>query len=165
MRIAVTDSSPLINLTHLGLAGKLSLYFDVVFVPRAVQREVNKKARFRYRLNNLYQRSIFRKCRVGDEWNKRLLMDELDEGEAEALAQGPEIAAHFLIADEERARQIGRNKGLRPVGTVRLLARLNLEGHAPDPTGLVHKLRRDLRFHVSDEIVEAAIAMAPEPIG
>jgi len=164
VRIAVVDSSPLINLTHLNLATKLSLFFDVVFVPTAVQREVNRKARFRYRLNNLYERSIFRRCSVADDWNKKLLMDELDEGEAEALTQGPERSAQFFIADEERAREIGRNKGLRPVGTVRLLARLSLEGQASEPKALVRKLRRDLSFRISDRVVEEAIALASEPI-
>ncbi len=164
MRIAVVDSSPLINLTHLNLSAKLSVFFDVVFVPMAVQREVNRVARFRYRLNRLYERSIFQRCSVADEWNKKLLMDELDEGEAEALTQGPERAARFFIADEKRAREIGRNKGLKPVGTVRLLARLHLEGHGLDPKVLVRKLRRDLRFRISDRVVDEAIAAASEPI-
>ena len=52
MRIAVVDTSPLINLTHLNLARDLALFFDRVYVPRAVQEELNKKGRFRYRLNN-----------------------------------------------------------------------------------------------------------------
>lgn len=164
MRIAVIDSSPLINLTHLNLATKLSLFFDLVLVPRAVQREVSRKARFRYRLNRLYERSVFQRCNVADNWNMRLLMDMLDEGEAEALAQGPERAAQYFIGDEERARKIGRNKGLKPIGTVRLLARLNLERLAPETKGLVRKLSRDLRFRVSEQVVEEAIALASEPI-
>ena len=43
MRIAVVDTSPLINLTHLDLAPELALFFDRVHVPRAVQEELNKK--------------------------------------------------------------------------------------------------------------------------
>jgi hypothetical protein len=50
------------------------------------------------------------------------------------------------------------------VGTLRLLARLSLEGRAPEVFGLVGKLRQDLEFRVSDEIVEQAIALAGEPI-
>lgn len=164
MRIAVVDSSPLIALTHLNLARKLSLFFDLVLIPRAVHKELNSKARFRYRLRNLYERSVFQRCRVVDEWNKKLLMEELDEGEAEALIQGQERAAQFFIGDENRARVIGRNMGLKPVGTVRLLARLNLEGHADEPATLVGKLRRDLSFRLSERVLEDAIAQASEPI-
>ena len=52
------------------------------------------------------------------------------------------------------------------VGTVRFLARLNLEGKPLDVRKLVHELRRDpnLRFRVTDEVLEQAIATAGEPI-
>ena len=46
MRIAVIDSSSLINLAYLDLASKLGLYFNRVYVPRSVQAEVNRKHRF-----------------------------------------------------------------------------------------------------------------------
>jgi uncharacterized protein len=164
VRIAIVDSSPLINLTHLGLAGGLSLSFDRIYVPRAVQREVNRKARFRYRLNKLYQTGFFIKCVVADETNVRLLRAELHEGEAEALIQAQEQAATFFIGDEKRARQIAEKMGLTPVGTVRILARLSRDGLAAEPKFLVRKLRRDLHFRVSDHVVEEAIAIAPEPI-
>jgi hypothetical protein len=53
---------------------------------------------------------------------------------------------------------------LKPVGTVRLLARLHLMDLAPPAETLAHRLERDLRFRVSDKIVAEAIAMAAEPI-
>ncbi len=149
---------------HLGLAGELPVFFDAVYVPRAVQKEVNKKGRLRYRLKRLYERRFFSKCVAADETNVRLLRDRLDQGEAEALIQAQEKAAMFFIGDEKRAREIGENLGLRCVGTVRLLARLNREGRAAEPRALVRKLRRDLRFRVSEEVLERAIEMAGEPI-
>jgi predicted nucleic acid-binding protein len=133
-------------------------------VPEAVQREVNRKGRFRYRLNKLYSTRTFQRCAAGDEWNIRLLLNELDEGEAEALAQGSEKGAHYFISDDARAREIGQKKGLKPVGTVRLLARLHLDGLAPETKVLVRKLRADLRFRVSEQVVDGAIAIAPQPI-
>jgi predicted nucleic acid-binding protein len=91
-------------------------------------------------------------------------LDHLDEGEAGALIQAEEKAAGFFIGDEKRARGIGEKKGSKPVGTVRLLARLHLEGRAAEPTALVRKLRRELGFRVSDAVVNEAIAKAPEAI-
>lgn len=164
MRIAVVDSSALINLSHLGLATKLSLHFDIVFVPNAVQREVNRKARFRYRLKALYRTGTFQRCRVADVVNVRLLLLDLGEGEAEALTQAQEKFARFFIADDKRAREIGEKRGLTPVGTLRLLARWHRDEHAPEPGALVDKLRRELGFRVSEAVVQEAIAMAPKPI-
>ena len=164
MRIAVVDTSPLINLTHLDLARDLALFFDRVYVPRAVQEELNKKGRFRYRLNRLHSAGFFTRCMTADIFNVQLLRAELDRGEAEALIQAQEKQALYFIGDERRARKIAARMGRKAVGTLRLLARLNLEGRAPEISGLVRILRRDLDFRVSDEIVQQAIDLAAEPI-
>jgi predicted nucleic acid-binding protein len=164
LRIAVVDASPLINLTHLDLARELTLFFDRIYVPRAVQEELNKKGRFRYRLNKLYREKFFMRCMTADIFNVRLSRAELDRGEAEALIQAQERQALYFIGDERRARTIAARMGKRAVGTLRLLARLNLEGRAPALPGLVRILRRDLNFRGSDEIVQRAIDLAPEPI-
>ncbi|HEX4594668.1 MAG TPA: hypothetical protein VH157_10355 [Bryobacteraceae bacterium] len=164
MRIALVDASPLINLTHLNLAGDLSLFFDRVYVARAVQKEVNEKGRFRYRLNKLYRSGFFTKCIAADSYNVQLLHAELDEGESEALIQAQEMQALYFIGDDRRARGVAERMGKKTVGTLRLLARLNIERRAPDLHDLVWKLRRDLEFRVSDEIVQQAIDLATEPI-
>jgi predicted nucleic acid-binding protein len=164
LRIAVIDASPLINLAHLGLARDLSLFFDRVYVPRAVQEELNKKGRFRYRLNKLYSTGFFTRCVAADRVNVQLLRAELDRGEAEALIQTQEKQALYFIGDEKRARAIAARLGSKVVGTLRLLARLSLEGRAPGLLELVRVLRRDLEFRVTDEIVRQAIDLAGEPI-
>lgn len=152
------------SLVHLDLADELTVFFDGVRVPSTVQKEVNRKQRFRYRLNKLYRKGFFSRCNTADETNVQLLRQELDEGEAEALIQAQETAATFFIGDEKRARSIAENLGLTCVGTIRLIARLHLEGRAGEPRALVQKLRQNRRFRVSDEIIENAIAAAGEPI-
>ena len=164
MRIAVIDSSPLIHLAHLDLAVHLNSFFDVIYVSRSVQQEVNRIGRFRRRLTKLYRRSVFERCSVVDQANVDLMRIELDMGEAEALAQAPERNATFFIVDERAARDMASNKGLKVVGTARLLARLHLDGKAEDPRVLIRKLRRDLGFRIRDDVLEDAIAMASEPI-
>lgn len=163
-RAAIIDSSALINLTHLELASKLSLYFDAIYVPRRVQEEVNKKFKFRKSLNKLYRAGLFRRCKCADETRVRLLDADVDAGEAEGLVQAQEKGARFFIVDEKRAREIGQAQGLTLVGTVRLLARLSLEGHADDARSLVRRLRKDLRFRVAEHVVEKAVATAAIPI-
>jgi predicted nucleic acid-binding protein len=160
----VVDASPLINLTHLDLVRELPLFFDGVYVPRAVQEEVNKKGRFRYRLNKLYKTGFFVRCVAADAFNVRLLQDQLHKGEAEALIQAQEKHAPYFIGDERRARAVAELMGRKAVGTLRLLARLNLEGRARELPALVQVLRRDLDFRASDEIVQQAIDLASEPI-
>ncbi len=164
MRVALIDSSALINLTHLGLASKLSLYFTAIYVPRRVQEEVNTKFRFRRRLIKLYGTGLFKRCKCADETRVQLLTQELDPGEAEGLVQAQEKGARFFIVDERRAREIAERQGLVLVGTVRLLARLALEGHAQDAQFLVRRLRKDLKFRVAEDVVKQAVASAATPI-
>jgi predicted nucleic acid-binding protein len=164
VRTAVVDSSVLINLTHLNLVHELSWFFDRVYVPRAVHQEVNRNGRFRYRLNKFYATGVLRRCMVANDINVRLLQAELDLGEAESLIQAQENDAPFFIGDEKRARIVAMNMGRKPVGTLAILARLDLEGRAPKITIMVRKLRKDLQFRVSDSIVQQAIESAFEAI-
>lgn len=165
MRTAIIDSSCLICLVHLDLASKLALYFDVVYVPRSVQLEFNRKHRSRYRLNKLFDAGVFQKCMGKDETNFRLLTAELGAGEAEGLVQAQERGAEFFLVDERKAREVGVRQGLTSYGTLRLLARFCLEGYAEDIWGLVRRLRRERHFRIADEVVRMAIASAEIPIG
>ena len=70
----------------------------------------------------------------------------------------------FLSLTKQRPGQLGEGEGLIPVGTVRLIARLSLEGQAEDARSLVRRLGRDLTARVSDDIVEHAITIAAIPI-
>jgi predicted nucleic acid-binding protein len=164
LRIAVIDSSSLIALAHLGLAKTLDLFFDVIYVPSAVQREVNRKQRFRYRLAKLCKSGIYQRCSLASKDRVDLLTVELDQGEAEALLQAQERNAAYFICDEKRARQIGEAQGLKLVGTLRILARLHLQGQSQATNFLANKLRKDLKFRVSDELIDQAIALAELPI-
>jgi predicted nucleic acid-binding protein len=164
VRAAVIDSSPLINLVHLELAQELVWHFDTIYVPRAVQVEVNRKHRFRYRLLKLYKTGLFVKCTSADKTNVALLQIDVGAGEAEALIQAKERNAIVFIGDEKRARELGFSLGLKPIGTVRILARLHTEDRAGDTGKLVSKLNRDLRFRVTEEVIRSAIAQAHEPI-
>jgi len=164
-RIAIIDSSSLINLTHLQLAPKLALYFNTIYVPRRVQEEVNKKHKFRHRLRKLYQSGLFQKCACADETRVQILLaGKLGGGEAEGLVQAQEKVARFFIADESLAREMAERQGLTAIGTLRLLTRLSSEGHADDARVLVNQLRRDLMFRVANALVDKAIAESSLPI-
>jgi predicted nucleic acid-binding protein len=164
LRTAVIDSTPLLNLVHLELVTELSVFFDTIYVPRHVQIEVNRKHRFRYLLRELLNRSVLQRCATVDKTNVALLRLVIDEGEAEALIQAQEKGAAFFIGDDKRAREIAEAQGLKSVGTVGILARLELEGRAGNTNLLVKNLRAQFNFRVSDEIVAQAIAMAIEPL-
>jgi predicted nucleic acid-binding protein len=162
-RIAVIDTGPLINLIRLDLAMKLALFFQTIYVPREVQLETNRRHKRRQKLAKLFGSGVFKRCVVGDEVGVQLLTRELQRGEAEALTQAQENGALFFIVDEDKARNIANRRGLRPLGTCRILARLNLDGHAGDPRALIAKLQKEEEFWISEDVIDAAITAAPTP--
>lgn len=164
MRHTVIDSSSLRAIAHLKLATKLSLFLNVIHVPRSVQTEVNKKWKFRHQLNKLYDTGLFRRCSVGNDTNVRLLLLQLEEGEAESIIQAQEKEADRVILDEKKARKVASNMSIQPVGLARLLFRMEREGHIDDARKLITKLRKELSFRISEKVVEEAHRKAEEPI-
>lgn len=165
MRTAVIDSSALIHLDHLGLATKLSNFFDRIYVSSIVEAEVNRKHRFRYRMKKLYGSGKFEKCKSSNLQNRQLLEVTVHSGEADAITQAQERSAGFFIGDDLDARTVAERMSIQPIGVARLLFRLNADGDADDPRRLIQKLRRDLDFRISNLVIQEASAKASEPIG
>jgi predicted nucleic acid-binding protein len=165
VRAAVIDSSALIYLDYLGLAPKLSNFFDLIYVSSIVEAEVNRKHRFRYRMKKLYLSGKFEKCKTSNTQNRQLLEVTIHSGEADAITQAQERSARFFIGDDLRARTVAERMSIQPVGVARLLFRLSVEGDADDPHRLIQKLRRDLGFRISNIVIQDAVAKASEPIG
>jgi len=91
-------------------------------------------------------------------------MPELEEGEAESIIQAQEKGADRVILDEKKARRVASNMSIQPVGVARLLFRLQLDGHIEDARKLINKLRRELKFRISEDVIKEASLKAQEPI-
>ena len=163
---AVIDASPVIFFDHLDLSLKLSVFFDTIYVPTAIEEEVNRKHRFRYRLKALYKSGLFRKCRTSNVTNRRLLelQENIHLGEADAITQAQEQDIRFFIGDEVAARRVARNMGIRPLGTALILWKLDFQDLSDDPRRLVRRLRRDRNCRITDKVVEEARRSASEPL-
>lgn len=164
MRYALIDSSSLRALAFLDLATQLSWFFSAVYVPKQVQAELSRKHRFRHRLNKLYATGIYRRCLVANRVNVRLLIPQLDEGEAEGIIQAQENGIRHIILDERKARAVASNMSIKPVGIARLLFRIELDGQIDDAAALIQKLRVGLRFRISEDVLIEARTRAEEPI-
>jgi predicted nucleic acid-binding protein len=126
--------------------------------------EVNKKQRFRHQLNKLYGTRLFQRCYAANRTNVLLLMPQLEEGEAESITQAQEKGADRVILDEKKARAVASNMRIQPVGVARLLFRLERDGHIADAEMLIKKLKKELRFRISENVMKEARFKAEEPI-
>ncbi len=140
---ATIDASCFIALIHLQLLEKLSILFEIVYVPKAVRQEVSRRGGPRRLMNSALSRlALYQKCDVADPVRVTLLLIEhrkptsrpkKDLGEAEAVIQATEIAATMVLMDD-------------PLG------RSWAEGHSLDRHGLIWILRKLRQFGAIDEL-------------
>jgi hypothetical protein len=115
----VSKTSPISNLAIIGRLDLLRSQFDAVFIPEAV------RAALEHLPDPVAQASIEAALQLG--WlrcpavaNPRLaaaLGNDLDTGEAEAMAPTAEIQPDALLTDEKEGRSVARHAGL-PAGGV-----------------------------------------------
>src|SRR5450759_4002856 len=112
--VAVSDTSPISNLSITGRLDLLRSQFSQVLLPEAVRTELGRmpnpeaKASIENALRNGWLL-----CRAVGNWQlAAALGNDLDKGEAEAIALATETQAGVLLIDEKEGRAIARQAGL-----------------------------------------------------
>ena len=163
MSLIVSDSSVLI---HLGAVGRLMLLkslYGRVIVPPAVDIEIIEQG------SNRPSVASYRAA-VSDGWIEKqmpfdqalitLLQQQLDWGEAQAIALAIEQNATLILIDDAHARDIADLYQLPKIGTLGIL--LQAKQH-----GLITSIKEELktlRTHMwlSDQLVAKVLAAANE---
>jgi predicted nucleic acid-binding protein len=90
------------------------------------------------------------------------LLTRLDRGEAEAIVLAQEVGAGALLIDEPAARNVATEYGLDVIGTLGVLLAAKQNGLIEAVGPQVERLRTELRFFVTEELVEYVIGLAGE---
>jgi uncharacterized protein len=105
--LAVSNTSPISNLASISRVELLRSQFSAIWVPGAVAEEL--PAHPDPPAKNLIQRAIeeqwIKVGKVGDSRLLRLLLLQLHQGEAEAIAFATELKADMVLIDEQEGRQ------------------------------------------------------------
>ena len=116
----VSNASPLINLARIG---KLTLLHDLygeLIVPEAVWQEAVVEGAEQPGADEVESATWIKTQAATNRQLVNALQQDLDAGEAEAIALTLEIGAELLLMDEHLGRETARHLGLCYVG--RLLA-------------------------------------------
>jgi hypothetical protein len=128
--VAASNTSPVSNLALIGRLDLLGAQFQEVWIPDAVQRELD-------RLPSPAGRSAIRqathagwlRCRkITNTALAFVLAIDLDRGEAEAITLAAEIPADLLLIDEKDGRLLARQTGIRVRGVLGMLIRAKAMG-------------------------------------
>ena len=119
MNIVISDTTALIILAKSDKLELLSNLFEQIFIPKAVEDELNFKDDIvRYRVEK------FDKISVKNINNSRILNRikklNIDNGEIEAISLAIELDLKLII-DERKGRIVAINQGLEVVGVLGIL--------------------------------------------
>jgi predicted nucleic acid-binding protein len=148
----VPDTSCLIALTGIGRLDLLATLYARVVVPTAVQREFGASLPSWIETVELD---------VTARPLANALSSTLGAGESETIALAAEEAPAVVILDDQRARRVARDTGLRLTGTIGVLLRAKREGLLPS-VGEALRVAERVGFRVSPALRAEALRLAGE---
>ncbi len=98
----------------------------------------------------------------GDSGLLRLLLLQLHQGEAEAIALATELKADIVLMDEQEGRQLAFRTGLAVTGVLGILLRAKRDGEIHAVKHEINLLRSKARFFVSSALETKILAAAGE---
>ena len=160
----VSNTSPIWNLASIERLYFLHLQFDTVFIPREVLSEL-QSGRGSKELAQI-------QTALDDEWLKveslttltvkNSLLQNLDQGEAAAIALAIENNVDRILMDEIDGRRAATSLGLKPMGVLGILLQAKLDGCIEFVKPELEKLKYDANFFIAESLFQRILTEAGE---
>jgi len=148
----VSNASPLINLARIGKLDLLRELYGELVVPEAVWQEVVVQGAGQPGADEVEAAAWIKRHAVTNRSLVHALQQDLDAGEAEAIALASEIQAELLLMDEHLGRETARHLGLRYVGLIGVLIQAKRKGLIGAIGPHLDALRNVAGFRVTDSL-------------
>lgn len=162
--LAVSNTSPVSNLAYIGHLELLKAQFSTVWIPDAVAHELaaHPDQAARVGVQNALQEKWLRIQAAQDSRLLRLLLLQLHQGEAEAIALATDLKADIVLMDEQEGRQLASRTGLAVTGVLGILLRAKHTGESAAVKPEIDSLRSKARFFVSSALEAKVLTAAGE---
>ncbi len=157
--LVVSDTSPITNLIQIGQLDVLRQLFGQVIMPKTVYEELSELP---HQLVAIEGKKWLTVQTVQQRNSVVTLEEDLDPGEAEAIALALEINADYLIIDELRGRYKAEALGLRIVGLLGVLIQAKQAGYVDAVAPLLIALREKAGFRIHPTLYERVLQLAGE---
>lgn len=164
MALVVSDTSAIAAFVHLGLDHVLKSLFSQVYIPPAVADEL-KNPRGVRPVVDVAQFDFIRVRQPSDRARVQRLREELDAGESEAIVLAIELAADWILIDEQAGRRAAIALGLHTTGVCGILVRGKRAGLVQSVYPLVKRLIREIDFRISPTLLAQILTVAGESTG
>jgi len=160
----VSNTSPILNLAVVNHLDLLKQQFGKIFVPPTVVIEL--KLQSDYPGTKIIQQALDAEwIQVVELQNDRvaqILMLELDQGEAAAIALALELSHSLILIDERDGRAKATALGLQPIGILGILLQAKFSGIINSIEDIITDLRHKAGFFIADDLLEAILIEADE---
>lgn len=119
--IVVADTTILSNLIKINQLDWLHDLFGEVLMPKKVFEEVSQLVHFGIDITPFLSAPWLKIIPINNYFLYEQLLQDLDEGEAEAIVLAQEKQANFVLIDELQGRRKATELGLHVLGTVGVL--------------------------------------------
>ena len=160
----VSNTSPISSLACIGRLNLLHEQFGDIWIPQAVRTELRDipDAAVRKTIDEATQAGWLRLRDASDANVVNLLLVELHQGEAEAIALALEMRARRLLIDEREGRATSRLLGLHVTGVLGVLLRAKKMGQINAVKPEIDMLRTQAGFFIASALEQAILVQAGE---
>ena len=155
--IVVSDASAPINLARIGELDLLRKLYSEIVVPEAVWQEVVVNGAGQPGAEEISTVDWVKRMLVKNRHLVQALRQDLDAGEAEAIALVLEIEADLLLMDERLGRESARHFGLRYIGLIGVLIEAKHKGLISAVKPYLDTLRDMAGFRLANDLNERVL--------
>jgi len=153
--LVVSNTSPLLNLALVDRLSLLHQQFGQIQIPAAVLAElrVSEALPGSRQLQQATSAGWLQVQKVEDRALVQLLEQDLDRGEAEAIALALQLRADWTLLDEREGRRIASRLGLRVTGVLGVLLRAARAGELSSLPEVINELREQAGFRIAPPLL------------
>jgi hypothetical protein len=140
--IVISDSTPIISLIKIECLDVLEKLYKNIIIPKAVYNELIINVDYQDEIDIIKGCTFLEIKNVEENLSVLLLQRQLklDFGESEAIVLANNINADLIIIDEQKARRIAKDIGLKVTGTLGILVEAKQQGLIEELKPLLDKL-------------------------
>lgn len=150
--IVVSDTSPITNLAAVNQLNLLQQLYNNIIIPEAVNLELTGVSVPVPGTVEVQTLDWIETRRVANRNLVTQLQQELDEGEAEAIALAIELNANRLLIDERRGRAVASRLGIKFTGVLGILIIAKRQGLISAVKPVLDELIITAEFRVADQL-------------
>lgn len=150
--IVISDASPITNLATIGRLDLLRALYQRVLIPPGVAAELQAGDSAGIHAELVASAGWIEIRPVADQAAVEVLLQNLDQGEAESIVLAGETQADLLLMDEKIGRAIASERGIRTIGLLGALVMAKRSGVISTVKPVLDALVDDAGFWVGQAL-------------